>query len=431
MGQLWVGCNHSTAIPSSSLGTGLAMHELEARANTAKMVVLRGLPANSNRTQYILTLLYRLQNTTLTDIVVLMTIAEKKRQQRTLLVFNCHEPWVYQLGYLGCKLDIIVGLKGRYHPGWDEQMRPLPANSRLIKLDEALKSKTDYYCIITHNTSDLLDVKFRNEPKIIVLHSTLEGRLVEEKVTINLAKLKKMLHQYLEIIGGHAVATSMFKGESWGFTEDIVLFGLNTSEYYPHIGETACGLRICNFIESRRKILMWDFYEKAFSGLPVRLVGHNPTMPGVRAADSWEHLKKLMQSHRFYIHTADPRYESGFNMASVEAMTAGLPIIGNNHPTSPIKHGVSGFLSDDPVELRKYAMRLLADKKLALEMGRQARQIALDEFSIDRFRKAFWQSIEHTRRKWKAHQRGSIARVTAISKQHSIADLDKNVQKIT
>ncbi len=315
-------------------------------------------------------------------------------------MFNCHEPWVYQLGCLGCNLDIIVGLKGRYHSGWDEQMRPLPANGRLINLEEAVKSKTDYYCIITHNITDLLDVKTRNEPKIIVLHSILEGRVEEEKGKITPAELREKLHKYLETIGGHAVVTSITKGKSWGFTDDIVVFGFDADEYYPHTGEEASGLRICNFIDSRRKILMWDLHEKAFGGLPVRLVGHNPGWQGVKAAERWDELKKILQTHRFYIHTADARYEEGFNMATVEAMAAGLPVLGNKHPTSPVKHGVSGFLSDEPNELRKYATMLLEDSKLAISMGQEARKTAVEQFSLARFKQAFTKSIETAREKW-------------------------------
>ena len=48
-------------------------------------------------------------------------------------------------------------------------------------------------------------------------------------------------------------------------------------------------------------------------------------MPGVEAAKNWDNLKETLQSHRFYIHTADPRYEDGFNMATLEAMAAGIP----------------------------------------------------------------------------------------------------------
>jgi glycosyltransferase involved in cell wall biosynthesis len=123
-------------------------------------------------------------------------------------------------------------------------------------------------------------------------------------------------------------------------------------------------------------------------------------MPGVSAATNWDELKHIFQSHRFYIHTADPHYESGFNMASVEAMAAGLPVLGNRHPTSPIKHGINGFLSNNPAELRKFATILLEDKELANMMGQKARQTTIKEFSIARFAWSFNSSIEKARSKW-------------------------------
>jgi len=86
-------------------------------------------------------------------------------------------------------------------------------------------------------------------------------------------------------------------------------------------------------------------------------------------------------------------------MATAEAMAAGLPILGNQHPTSPVKHGVGGFLSDDPEELRKYARMLLEDRNLAVLMGRQARKTVIERFSTTRFKEAFLQSIETARRK--------------------------------
>jgi hypothetical protein len=319
---------------------------------------------------------------------------------KTLLVFNCHEPWIYQLGALGYPLDIVVGLHGRYLAGWDYRMRPLPAHARLIPLPQALQSRREYYCIIAHNTTDLLEARSRPEPRLIVLHNTLEGRLQEERASIDPREMRNMIRTYLRMVGGHAVATSMFKGESWGFVEDIVHPGVDVNDYLPYSGREAAGLRICNFISSRRKILLWDLHERAFSGLSVTLVGHNPDLPGVEAAKDWNHLKRILQAHRFFIHTADPHLEGGYNMATVEAMAAGLPVLGNCHPTSPVEHGVSGFLSDDPEALRHYARMLLADHDLAARMGQRARETAAQYFSLERFKHALLRSIETARHKW-------------------------------
>ena len=321
--------------------------------------------------------------------------------ERRLMVFNCHEAWVYQLGVLGYGLDVITGLKGRYKQAWDEQMRPVPTGCRFVSLSEARESLTSYYCIIGHNIADLLDVKHRREPRLIVIHSTLEGRMLEERSNVEPAQMKELLHKYLELVGGHAVAVSQLKGRSWGFTEDVVPFFADPEDYLPYSGENACGLRICNFVESRKRILLWDFYDRAFAGLPIQIVGHNPGVPQVDAARSWEHLKRMLQSHRFYIHTADPKLEDGYNMATLEAMAAGMPVLGNRHPGSPVEHGVSGYLSDEPDELRRYAERLLKDRDLAVAMGRQACKTVSERFSKAGFKEAFLRSIETARDKWR------------------------------
>lgn len=333
-----------------------------------------------------------------------MDSAEERLEDKTLLVFNCHEPWIHQLETLGYPLDVVIGLEGKYNSGWDYRMRPLPGNARLVTLPEALASPKSYYCIITHNTTDLLDVRTRPEPRILVLHHTLEGRVEEEGATCDPVAMKATLRQYVELVGCHVVATSAFKGESWGFTEDIVHFGVDVDSYLPHEGSQASGVRICNFISSRRRILRWDLHEQAFADIPVTLVGHNPDIPGVEAARDWNHLKRILQVSRFYIHTVDPRLEGGHNMATAEAMASGLPVLGNRHPTSPVRHGVNGFVSDDPLELRNYARILLEDQDLAHLMGQQARKTVAEQFSLKRFRDAFLRSIGTAREKWRAHK---------------------------
>ncbi|WP_130472171.1 glycosyltransferase family 4 protein [Candidatus Magnetaquicoccus inordinatus] len=313
-----------------------------------------------------------------------------------LLTLNCHEAWVHQLHALPCQLDIIDGLPGRYTPQWDSRIRPLPANARLLTLQQALTEGRAYHCIIAHSMTDLLDVKSLPWPRILVLHNTLEGRLQGQEQS-SAEQVRAVLRQYVRLTGTHVIAVTAMKGRSWGFTKDIVACGVDVAAYPAWSGELACGIRVANQIHPKRTLLNWQFHEEAFADLPVRLVGHNPEFPGVAPADNWDHLKSLLQSHRFYIHTADQQQEDGYNMAVLEAMAAGLPVLGNRHHSSPIIDGVSGYLSDDPQELAQRARELLADRELALRMGAAARRTVQEKFSLQRFATRLQQAINSAR----------------------------------
>jgi hypothetical protein len=317
-----------------------------------------------------------------------------------LLTFNCHETWVHRLEHLGYPIDIIDGLPGRYCDRWDQRVRPVPRNSTLVSLEGVLKTRPSYYCIITHNLTDLLDSKSLPGPRILVIHSTLDARISQHGLGMPPERLKVLLHQYLDLIGGHVAAVSSLKGKSWSCTQDIVPLAVDVDRYLPWSGEIAAGIRVSNQIQSRKGILLWDFYRAAFQDLPIRLVGFNPDMPGVTPSQNWDHMKSLLSSHRFFIHTAHPMLEDGYNNATLEAMAAGLPILGNRHPSSPVEHGVSGFLSDDPAELGNYARLLLKDRELAGRMGAAARAAVAAKFPVQEFVKAFRNSIEIARAKW-------------------------------
>lgn len=317
-----------------------------------------------------------------------------------LLVFDCHEAWVYQLRALPQQMDVVVGLRGRHTDRWDESMRPQPPNARMVRLNEVLGRGNRYDCIIANNITDLLDAKTLAGPRLLVLHETLHGATLEQDSVTPQAEIKRVLEKFVRLTHTHVVAVSALKGRSWGFENDIVTLSADPSDYLPWKGDLVRGLRVANHIERRPRILLWEFHRRAFEGLPVTLVGHNPSMEGVRPSKDWADLKETLSRHRFYIHTADPQLEDGYNMATLEAMAAGLPVLGNRHPTSPIEHGVNGFVSDDPLELRGYAERLLDDYELAQAMGQAAQETIRKRFSIERFARGFGRSIDLARREW-------------------------------
>ena len=316
-----------------------------------------------------------------------------------LLVFNCHEAWVHQLEGIGYELDIVVGLPGRAVASWDVRMRPVPAGARLLSLEEALANRTQYAALVLHSVTDLLDVKTLDSPKLIVIHNTLEGRVADQEAADDAPRLAETLKQFLNLTSVRAVAVSALKARSWGVSDEILPFGVDPDAYLPHGGELVRGIRVSNQFNRRRNILLVDLHDQAFSGLPMTLVGHNSDIAGSGPANDWSHLKELLSTHRFYVHTANPQLEDGYNMASLEAMASGLPVLGNVHPSSPIVHGKSGFLSDDPEQLRRYAELLLSDPELAARLGAEAKRVVSTRFHVRAFRAGFRQAIVNAQKR--------------------------------
>ncbi len=291
-------------------------------------------------------------------------------------------------------MDIMVGLPGHAHAGWDTRMRPVPANAQLVSRDEASKRESEYNLVIAHNISDLLEVKNFDLPKIFIIHTTLEGRIHEQQSEVSPSALAGETCKYLQLIRAHTVAVSELKRRSWNIRAQVIKFSVDTGDYPLATQEQPHGLRVSNLFNSRRQILLADFHDAAFSGINIQFVGLNEDMNGVEPAKGWQDLKNKLKESRFFVHTANPTMEDGYNMATVEAMACGLPILGNCNPSSPIRHGVEGFLSDNPQELGDYAKRLLVDKALSLKMGQAARARVAEVFNPKIFEDSFLQAIK-------------------------------------
>ncbi|MCC7195146.1 MAG: hypothetical protein IT356_06270 [Gemmatimonadaceae bacterium] len=308
---------------------------------------------------------------------------------RKILVMNCHEAWIHQLRHIAAELHIVVGLAGRKVRGWDWRMRPLPSNGRITSLERALAAGPDTYDLaVCHNITDLLDLAVLRVPKLLVLHETLHGRMAQQGATFDPQSMSAMLATYLESVGGHAVGVTPAKGESWGVHGEPLYCCADPADYYEPTYAAAAGIRVANHVTSKRVFLAWDFHAEAFGSVGLTLVGHNPEL-GVSAARDWDDLRAMFACHRFQVHTADPAYEDGFNMAVVEGLAAGLPLITNVHPTSPVVHGVNGFQARTPTEAREYAQCLVDDIALARRMGRMARDTVRRLFSVAAFRERF------------------------------------------
>jgi hypothetical protein len=291
-------------------------------------------------------------------------------------------------------MDVVDGLPGRYTQRWDERMRPVPRGARLIAA-EALRSDCDV--VIAHNILDLLLVRHLNAPKILVLHVNLAARAAEEPNAPSPADMSRQVSQYLSLIGGIAVAVSGAKRDSWGIECDVIRPAVDANEWSGYRGTEATLLRVANQVNARRARFAWDTHEGIVSGLPFKLVGHNPDIVGSEASESWADLRDTYRACRAYVHTANPELEDGYNLAVLEAMATGMPVVSNAAPETPVVDGENGFVGADTAALNARAGALLDDAGLAQRLGARARETVLDRFGLDAFVAGWGAAIERAR----------------------------------
>jgi len=82
-----------------------------------------------------------------------------------------------------------------------------------------------------------------------------------------------------------------------------------------------------------------------------------------------------------------PSSSESFGLVALEAMSAEVPVVASNIGGLPevVEHGVTGFLHD-PEHLAGFvasSLRLLTHERLRRTMGRRARRVARERFSVD------------------------------------------------
>lgn len=312
-----------------------------------------------------------------------------------LVTYCSHQPFLHLFHKTDLKLDIIL-LKqtNRFLQNWDERVRPLPAHWQLIDYEEAKRraSAGRYQVAMAHNISDYMDLLKLGLPLVLVMHTSLSSRYVEERAKVDKAAYRIQFAELVRRTGGHFVFVTPTKKEDWQLPGEVIVAGIDPDEYPNYHGERASLLRVTNNLQQRASILGYDLHKRISSGFAIEVVGSNPGLVGARPAGSWQELKEYYQSRRALLHTAIPVMEDGYNLAVIEAMASGMPVIATTNPTSPLSDGVNGYISGDVARLRSDVARLLEDRQLATRLGAAARETVRQAFHYRRFADQ-WQAL--------------------------------------
>jgi len=304
-----------------------------------------------------------------------------------ILTFNWHESYIHLLAKTGYQFDVVERWKGGRF-GWIREFRPVPPNCRLISEDEAdSKLRSGLYDrVIAHNLNDILFVHEFSIPKVLVFHNKASCEIALGGNTVEKEHYIRQVYQLINAIENLTVVyISKAKKDDWGFDGEVILPGIDISEYGGYRGDIPEVLRVGNGLKRRDIMLGYSIQEKILNGLPSTILGLNPDLSNSCIPDGWDKLKELMSSYRVYLNTTLAPYEDGYNLALLEAMATGMPVVSIANPTSPIEDGVSGFVSDDIVYLRSKVEELLGNQALADTLGKRARETVISRFPIDRF----------------------------------------------
>ncbi|VAX22013.1 hypothetical protein MNBD_NITROSPINAE03-1201 [hydrothermal vent metagenome] len=320
-----------------------------------------------------------------------------------ILSFSWHEPYISLMAKTGHSFDIAEPERGRMGARcWDTRMRPAPANVSIVSQTDGLNSlrRQLYDLVVCHNFADMALVAGRLSPVILIFHNKLSTEIAIGENTVKradyladvtrLAKKADML-----------VFVSESKRDDWGFGEAIndslstvILPGIDADDFPEYQGDTPKALRIGNYMKEREATLGYSIQEKIIAGFDNTLLGVNPDIERSVVPENYGDLKSYFVHHRFYLNTTVDGFEDGYNLAMLEAMASGMPIVSTANKTSPVTDGVEGFISDDRGYLRRKIGQLMADRDMARRMGARAKIKALEMFGIDRFKTAWSKAFE-------------------------------------
>jgi glycosyltransferase involved in cell wall biosynthesis len=240
--------------------------------------------------------------------------------------------------------------------------------------------------------NDLLDTRELSLPKVLVIHGTLSGRILQDGGGIGREAYMKNFQALLRAYGCRIVYISALKQSDWGLPGEVIRTAINSTNYGGYRGDHRAILQVSNHLKERGAMLGWKVHQEVCGGLASKVLGDNPHLPGSNVAESWDDLKDHYRAYRVYLHTALYPYEDGYNLSVLEAMATGMPVATLEHPTSPIEDGAHGVVAAGARELRLKVLRLLNDPAEAARMGAAARSKLEQAFPLQSFQTA-WEKL--------------------------------------
>lgn len=332
-----------------------------------------------------------------------------------ILSYRWHVPHQYELYKLGHEIVLLRQLGRIWVRPWDLGKRPLPSNVKLRTLDtvdpagfDLALLHFDENVLFPEETNGVLNERwgypFRffmerlKIPKIAICHGTPQfyGQYDPGYDEPDLMQVNEPSRQALvDYLGDTLVVCNSHQAQrEWGFRRSRVIWhGFDPAEFPPSRYERGVLMTQGRAVEQRPHYRGRFFADQVLAGdaataiAPEGLLVPDPSPLYQGAAYAHMKFRSYVDSLRSYSSYFNPTLRSPMPRTRGEAMMCGLVTVNaDNHDVDRfIVHGVNGFRSTDPAELRENLLYLVNNRRAARAMGAESRKTALALFNHARY----------------------------------------------
>jgi glycosyltransferase involved in cell wall biosynthesis len=304
------------------------------------------------------------------------------KEKYNILTFDTHERYQSQLAKTGHNFYSF-----RYEECkiWNEEYAPYPDNYyRLPK--NAIMNGLDFDFILSQSKFGQFQVAKR-------LQKYLDIPLISLEHTLPIGSWPDKYLEMLKLMKGDLnVFISSYSADQWGMDceSTVIHHSVDSELFKPSDCEQSTDiLSVVNDFANRDYCCNYKGWQRITKGFSVKLVGDNPGIS--KPAKNTQELTKEYQSCKIFLNTSTI---SPVPTALLEAMACGCAVVTTATCMIPdiIKNGVNGFMSNNEEELRDYINSLLNSEELRKNIGKEARNTVLNNFSEDKFISS-WNSV--------------------------------------
>jgi len=312
-----------------------------------------------------------------------------KENRLKVLTWHIHGSYLYYLTQTDC-IFYLPYKEGSAEEGYGGRTRGFHWRDNVINVNAEDVKDLDFDCILfqskqnyLHDQFEILSEEQRALPKIYLEHDPPREIPTDTKHVVDDPEML-------------LVHVTYFNELMWNNNRtptNVIEHGVMVDENVSYTGEIKKGIVVINGIVKRGRRLGLDVFEKVRKQIPLDIVGMGSEEIGGLGEIAIRELPAFIAQYRFFFNPI--RYTS-LGLSVCEAMMTGIPIIGLATTEMPatIKNNYSGFVDTNINVLIKKMDMLLEDHQKAIELGKGAKETALQKFNIQRFTQDWLQAFK-------------------------------------